>query len=138
MGTRIDLVVRGSCCLIPGLADVSENINVKSIIGRYLEHSRIYRFGSAARGHTYLVGSADLMPRNLDGRVEALIPIAAPHHVKRLDAMLDLYLADDQQAWELNSDGSWSKVKGRKGVSAQLEFEAGAASSSIPTHRRTG
>jgi len=132
-GTKIDLIIRGACCLVPGLAGFSENIRVRSIIGRYLEHSRLYRFGSKDRGHVYLIGSADLMPRNLDGRVEALIPISAPHQVRRLDAIVDLYLADDRQSWELDSEGQWWQIDGPDGISAQAAFEAGEAGSTIPT-----
>ena len=74
-GCRVDLIIRGICSLIPGVPGLSENITVRSIVGRYLEHSRIYRFGVRGRERTFLMGSADLMPRNLDRRVEAIVPI---------------------------------------------------------------
>ena len=103
-GVEIDLIVRGICCLRPGVPGLSERIRVRSIVGRYLEHSRIYRFangdgaGPAAR---YLIGSADLMPRNLDRRVEALVPVDDPALQDRLDEILEVNLADDTLAWTL-------------------------------------
>ncbi len=126
LGTKIELIVRGTCCLVPGLSGISENITVRSIVGRYLEHSRIYRFGSKRRGHTYLIGSADLMPRNLDGRVEALIPVNDPSHIERLDRIIDQYLADDQLAWELDNNGNWWHIAGPNGNNVQLMLEASA------------
>ena len=109
-GTRIDLIVRGICCLRPGVAGLSENIRVRSIVGRYLEHSRIYRFGARGRDRTYYIGSADLMPRNLDRRVEALAPINDPTAQFRIDEILDVLLADDVHSWELGPDGVWTTV----------------------------
>ncbi len=109
-GASIDLIVRGTCCLRPGLPGMSENIRVRSIIGRYLEHSRIYRFGNDDRGKAYLMGSADLMPRNLDRRVEAVVPILAPELQDRLEQILQVNLADDVLAWQLKHDGTWTRV----------------------------
>jgi polyphosphate kinase len=109
-GTRIDLIVRGICCLRPGVEGLSENIRVRSIVGRYLEHSRIFRFGARGRTRHYYIGSADLMPRNLDRRVEALAPITDPGLQFRIDEFLDVLLADDNLAWELDTDGSWHRV----------------------------
>jgi polyphosphate kinase len=109
-GTQIDLIVRGICCLAPGVPEVSENIRVRSIVGRYLEHSRIMRFGSDARGPEYFIGSADVMQRNLDRRVEAVIPVTDPALKARLQEILDVNLTDDALAWELDADGSWRKV----------------------------
>ncbi len=109
-GTQIDLIVRGICCLAPGVPEVSENIRVRSIVGRYLEHSRIMRFGSDARGPEYFIGSADVMQRNLDRRVEAVIPVTDPALKARLQEILDVNLTDDALAWELEADGSWRKV----------------------------
>jgi polyphosphate kinase len=111
-GVEIDLIVRGICCLTPGVPGMSETIRVRSIVGRYLEHSRIYRFANALRpGHAlHLIGSADLMPRNLDRRVEALTPVTDEGLQARLDEVLDVALADDVLAWTLGSDGHWSRA----------------------------
>jgi polyphosphate kinase len=111
-GVDVDLIIRGICCLVPGVPELSEHIRVRSIVGRYLEHSRIYRFANGAgtgRPH-YLIGSADLMPRNLDRRVEALIPVVDPDLQARLQEILDVNLADDVLAWQLEPTGSWHHV----------------------------
>ncbi|MGZ8660948.1 MAG: RNA degradosome polyphosphate kinase [Actinomycetota bacterium] len=115
-GARIDLIVRGICCLRPGVPGLSEDIRVRSIVGRFLEHSRIFRFGSHARGHDYYIGSADLMPRNLDRRVEALTPVSDPHLTARLDDIIEVNLSDDVLAWELGPEGTWSKIPTERGV----------------------
>ena len=117
-GTRIDLIVRGICCLRPGIPGLSENITVRSVVGRYLEHSRIYRFGARGRDRTYYIGSADLMPRNLDRRVEALAPVVDPTNQFRIDELLDVLLADDTLAWELDPDGEWHPVPEVHGINA--------------------
>ena len=120
-GTRIDIVVRGICCLRAGVAGMSENIHVRSILGRYLEHSRIYRFahgnvfdGERLPGATsdavYLIGSADLMPRNLNRRVEVMVPIEHHRHTAALDKALEFALADDVVAWVMQPDDSWLRV----------------------------
>lgn len=123
-GCRIDLIVRGICCLVPGVPGLSENIRVRSVVGRYLEHSRIYRFGARGRRRRYLVGSADLMPRNLDRRVEALTPIDDPDLQFRIDEILDVSLVDDVLAWELGPDGSWVKVPTVEGIDTHLELRS--------------
>jgi len=121
-GVSIDLIVRGICCLRPGVPGLSENIRVRSIIGRYLEHSRIFAFGGRAERH-YYIGSADLMPRNLDRRVEAVTPVVDPKLTARLQEILDVNLADDVLAWELDGDGQWSRVspRGRKNTHDRLQ-----------------
>jgi polyphosphate kinase len=121
-GARIDLIVRSVCCLRPGLPGRSENIRVRSLIGRYLEHSRIFRFGGDDRTSDYYIGSADLMPRNLDRRVEALAPVTDPALRARLATILRINLEDDELAWELGSDGTWTKVPTRAGVNAHQAF----------------
>jgi polyphosphate kinase len=129
-GTPVDLIVRGICCLRPGIPGMSDTIRVRSIVGRYLEHSRIYRFGSPARGYDVLIGSGDLMPRNLDRRVEALTPIDDPDLQDRLHSILDVLLADDVLAWEMAPDGSWSRVPTTVGVEthATLQHRVGMPS----------
>ncbi len=122
-GTRVDLIVRGMCCLRPGVEGLSENIRVRSIVGRYLEHSRIYRFGARGRTRNYYIGSADLMPRNLDRRVEALVPIGDPDLQFRLDQILDVLLSDDNLAWELLPDGRWQRVPPSTGIDAHVAFQ---------------
>ncbi len=116
-GVRIDLLVRAICCLRPGVPGLSDNIHVRSIVGRWLEHSRVFYFGAA--GGEYLLGSSDMMERNLDRRVEALVPINAPELQTRLREILDLDLSDDTRAWELDADGAWHKVQTVAGVNAQ-------------------
>jgi len=110
-GTPIDLVVRGICCLRPGLAGLSENIRVRSVVGRYLEHSRIFRFGTRQRGVDIFIGSADWMPRNLIRRYEAVVPIESPDLQQEMENVLDVLLADNVLAWELRSDGSWTRTR---------------------------
>ena len=105
-GVQIDLVVRGMCCLRPGLKGVSDNIRVISIVGRYLEHSRIFHFHNNGQEEVF-IGSADWMPRNLDRRVEAVTPVEDPDCAKKLKEILEILLADNRQAWELQSDGSY-------------------------------
>jgi polyphosphate kinase len=111
-GVEIDLIVRGICCLTPGVRGMSENIRVRSLVGRYLEHSRIYRFanGGGPGRSCYLIGSADLMPRNLDRRVEVLTPVVDPDLQARLDEVLECELADDVLAWTLGTDGRWTRA----------------------------
>jgi len=111
-GVEVDLLVRGMCCLVPGVPGRSENIRVRSIVGRYLEHSRIYYFanGSGEGEPRYLIGSADLMPRNLDRRVETLVPVVDPELTARLWEVLEVELADDVLAWHLHPDGRWERV----------------------------
>jgi polyphosphate kinase len=123
-GCRIDLIVRGICTLIPGVPGMSENIKVRSLVGRYLEHSRVYRFGARGRERRYYIGSADLMPRNLDRRVEALAPIEDPDLQFRLDEILEVTLADDSLAWDLGPDGQWAKVETTASVDAHLALRA--------------
>ena len=111
-GVEIDLIVRGICCLTPGVPGLSETIRVRSIVGRYLEHSRIFRFANGlGTGHPlHLIGSADLMPRNLDRRVEVLTPVSDIDLQGRLNEVLDVELRDDVLAWSLGPDGVWSRA----------------------------
>jgi polyphosphate kinase len=102
---------------------LSENIEVRSILGQFLEHSRIFRFGSPQRGLRYFIGSADLMTRNLDQRVEALAPIEEPALQERLENILQAALADDAQAWILDQEGRWMRREPRTGFSSQRKLQ---------------
>ena len=121
-GAEIDLIVRGICCLRPGIPGLSERITVRSLVGRYLEHSRIFRFGERREASHY-IGSADLMQRNLDRRVEALVPVSDPSLAARLDEILDVLMQDDMLSWTLGSDGTWTKVRGERGIDAQQRLQ---------------
>jgi polyphosphate kinase len=105
-GVQIDLIVRGVCCLRPGLKDISENIRIISIVGRFLEHSRIFYFHNNGEEEIY-IGSADWMRRNLDRRVEVITPVLEPDIAKDLQEVLGIMIADNRQAWELQHDGSY-------------------------------
>jgi polyphosphate kinase len=118
-GVSVDLIVRGICCLRPGMPGLSEKIAVRSIVGRFLEHSRIFRFGSRERGFQHFIGSADLMPRNLERRVEVTVPVLDPALSARLDEILQVAMDDDVLAWSLGSEGAWTKVRAERGVNAQ-------------------
>jgi polyphosphate kinase len=122
-GAEIDLIVRGICCLRPGVPGLSETIRVRSVVGRFLEHSRLFRFGSEKRGVEFYLGSADMMDRNLDRRVEAVVPVSDPELRARLDEMLGLTLADDVLAWELGPDGCWSKVPTKNRLDSQVALQ---------------
>jgi polyphosphate kinase len=111
-GVPIDLNVRGICCLVPGVPGVSETINVVSVVGRFLEHSRIYSFHRGDK-QTYYIGSADLMPRNLNTRVELLVPVEDPELQLELEDTLERCFADDTNAWTLDSEGAWTRRTGR-------------------------
>jgi polyphosphate kinase len=121
-GVEVDLVVRSICCLRPGVAGLSERIRVRSIVGRFLEHSRIFAFGPAER-RRYFIGSSDLMPRNLDKRVEAVVPVERPELRERLQQVLELSLADDVQAWRLGGNGTWERVPTEQGVNLQARLQ---------------
>lgn len=110
-GVKIDLIVRGICALRPG-GESGSNIRVRSILGRYLEHSRMYRFahGAPDQGALYLIGSADMMPRNLDKRVEVLVPVEHPKHQRWIDKVFGILLSNDVVSFEMQRDGSWSRV----------------------------
>jgi polyphosphate kinase len=131
-GVSVDLVVRGRCCLRPGVPGLSEGIRVRSIVGRYLEHSRVFCFGGpAGRPVRVAVGSADLMERNLDRRVEVVVPIRQPGLQRRVAGILDWALLDQANSWHLDPDGDWARVApdlpphGR-GVSLQDQFRTQA------------
>lgn len=123
-GVKVDLNVRGICCLRPGVPGISENIRVVSIVGRLLEHSRVYAFERGGE-HTVYIASADLMPRNLDHRVELAAPILDPELQAELLDTLERAFVDNQNAWEMDSDGSWTRHSpgpGERPRSMQLEL----------------
>jgi polyphosphate kinase len=124
-GARIELIVRSTCCLRPGVPGLSEGIRVRSIVGRFLEHSRLFRFGTGPEA-TYLFGSADLMQRNLDRRVEVLAPIRDLALRARFDEILAVLSVDDTLAWELNGDGTWISPSETGIVNSQARLEQSA------------
>jgi len=125
-GVQVDLVVRGMCTLRPGVRGLSERIRVRSVLGRFLEHSRIFRFGQGAVAQWWL-GSADVMRRNLDQRVEALVRVTDPTSVQQLSGMMELYLADESGGFDLAPDGVWHRRTGRD---PQLALLTGASAQS--------
>jgi polyphosphate kinase len=123
-GVRVDVVTRGICALLPGVPGVSERITVRSVLGRYLEHSRILEFTAGER-KLMLIGSADLLTRNLDRRIEVLVPVEDARLQARIDGILNALLADTRHAWELGADGTWSRVRpgsGEPAMSAQASL----------------
>ena len=139
-GVEIDLLVRGVCCLRPGVPGVSETIRVKSLVGRFLEHSRIYWFANNGEPDVY-IGSADLMPRNLDRRVEVLAPVRDPKLSKRLrEEILQMYLTDDVKTRIMRTDGTYEHLQpaeGAPGLCAQ-ESLLTIRKSVVPKRKRKG
>ena len=124
-GCRVDLIVRGICGLRAGVTGISENIEVRSIVGRYLEHSRIYRFGDPSVEAVYYIGSADMMPRNLNGRVEVLLPVTNSALKSRLEDILDTLIGDNALTWKMDpGQETWSKIAPRGKINAQLELQS--------------
>jgi polyphosphate kinase len=113
-GVHVDLIVRDTCRLRPGIKELSENIRVISIVGRFLEHSRIYYFKNNG-AEEYFIGSADIMKRNLEARVEVVTPVEPNSLQKQLRLILDVQLGDRRSAWEMQPDGSYVQLKPRKG-----------------------
>ena len=113
-GAQVDLIARSICSLRPGVEGLSENIRVRSVLGRYLEHSRLYEFETPER-RVVLLGSADLMPRNLDHRIEILVPVEQARAQGEIGAIFDQLLADNAAAWDLEPDGSWQRAQPGKG-----------------------
>jgi polyphosphate kinase len=137
-GVPVDLAVRGLCCLRPGIPGLSETIRVRSVVGQFLEHSRIFRFGGGADDVPHgavggaggrslplrlLIGSADLMERNLDRRIEVLVPVRDPELQARLLEILTLVFSDDTNAWTLGADKRWRRAPTRQGVNSQRRLK---------------
>jgi len=123
-GVDVDLIVRGACSIQPGLPGISERIRVRSIIGEFLEHSRIWGFANGGDPEWY-IGSADLMDRNLDRRVEAVVPVEDSEAKARISDIVDLMLADDRRSWQLQPDASWVRTEVINGHPGTIDtFEA--------------
>ncbi|NTY01512.1 polyphosphate kinase 1 [Deinococcus sp. JMULE3] len=120
-GVRVELIIRGVCCLRPGVPGLSQNVRVRSLLGRYLEHARVYAFGNGGSPEVYF-GSADWMSRNLDRRVEVIAPVLDDRHRESFLGILDTEWADTRGSWELNADGEYMKIPGD--FSAQGTFAA--------------
>jgi polyphosphate kinase len=135
-GARVDICARSVCMLRPEVEGLSENIHVRSILGRFLEHGRIYSFEAGASASVF-IGSADLMPRNLDRRVEVLAPIENTRARQELQAVLDSVFADDAHAWRLASDGSWSPVEPGKSAKPVDHQAAMMRRAALRSRRRT-
>src|SRR5690242_18605770 len=142
-GVQVDCIVRGACCLVPGLPGVSEHIRVRSIVGEFLEHSRIWMFGNGGRSEWY-IGSADLMERNLDRRVEVVTPVEDHEAQARMARIVEVMLADDRRSWQLQPDGSWIRseviqsVDGTIDTFAVLKDDAATAAALSDVPRRPG
>jgi polyphosphate kinase len=112
-GVHVDIVVRAICALVPGVPGLSENIRVRSVLGRFLEHSRLFCFESGDH-KSYLLGSADLMSRNLDHRIEVVVPVEDVQVRNEIEGIFKALLADNSQAWELDAEGAWTRVTPKK------------------------
>jgi len=144
-GVRVDVIARGACSLVPGVKGVSDGISVRSIVGEFLEHSRIWGFENGGEQDWY-IGSADLMDRNLDRRVEAMVPVEDPEARTRIAEILEVMLADDRRSWQLGNDGAWRRTEAITGhpgtcdTHAELKARALAASvaAAVPHRPRAG
>ena len=140
-GVEVDCIVRGACCLVPGVPDVSQRIRVRSIIGEFLEHSRIFMFANGGRAE-WFIGSADLMERNLDRRVEVVTPVEDHEAQARLTRIIEVMLADDRRSWQLQPDGQWIRseivqsVEGSVDTFAVLKEDAATAAALADVPRR--
>jgi polyphosphate kinase len=141
-GVQVDLNVRGICCLRPGVPGISENIRVVSVVGCLLEHSRVYTFERGGE-HTVYIASADLMPRNLDHRVELAAPIESPELAAELMDTLERAFADNQSSWELHVDGTWQRRSPKPGEPSRnmqlelMELHGRRAAEARPAERET-
>ena len=119
-GVKVDLIIRGICSLVPGVPGVSEGIQVRSIVGQYLEHSRIFHFANDGKPEWY-IGSADLMERNLDRRVEALVPVEDVDARERIEGIVGVMMADDRRSWQMSSDGAYHRTEEIRGEPGTLD-----------------
>ena len=133
-GAHVDAIVRSICSLRPGVKGLSESVHVRSVLGRFLEHSRVYHFDRGDEA-CWLMGSADLMPRNLDNRLELVVPIESERLRARLSAVFDTLLADNSGAWELDAGGAWRRVRPAKGQRACYAHDVLIKSASRPPRR---
>lgn len=122
-GVQVDLCVRSLCCIRPGVPGLSDHVAVRSIVGEFLEHSRIYAFGTSGVDEEIFMGSADLMERNLDRRIEVLAPVLDPRHLERLSGLLDLVFADDESSWILDGEGHWTRQVPTAHISLQATLK---------------
>jgi polyphosphate kinase len=142
-GVDIELIIRGACSIQPGLGGVSDRIRVRSIIGEFLEHSRIWSFDNGGDREWY-IGSADLMDRNLDRRVEAVAPVEDHEAQARLATIIDVMLSDDRRSWQLQPDATWVRtetLEGREGTIDTFEVmkeDAMSHGSVVPASPRPG
>jgi polyphosphate kinase len=127
-GVPVEILVRGMCALKPGVPGLSESISVRSVLGRYLEHSRVFAFANDGNPEVF-IGSADMMHRNLDRRVEALVRITQPDQIKDLEGMFDLAMSDDSSSWHLEPSGQW--VRHKTPIDVQDEFMRELASRKV-------
>ena len=137
-GAEIEIISRSICSLRPGVKGLSERISVRSVVGRFLEHSRVFVLEAGGKT-TVLLGSADLMPRNLDNRLEVVVPVYDVRARQRVSAMFDALLADNTNSWELSGDGSWHRLRPKKDdrvASAQAALMRSAIARSRRTVRR--
>jgi len=119
-GVEVECIVRGICSLQPGVPGVSSRIRVRSIVGEFLEHSRIFGFLNGGRQEWY-TGSADLMERNLDRRIEAVFPVEDLEAQARLEEIVDVMLADDRRSWQLGADGTWRRTEDIRSAAGTIE-----------------
>jgi polyphosphate kinase len=133
-GARVDAIVRSICALRPGVKGLSENVHVRSVLGRFLEHSRVFHFERDGQS-SWLIGSADLMPRNLDNRLELVVPIENERLRSRLSSVLDTLLADNSGAWELDAEGVWRRLRPAKGQRARHAHDVMIKNASRPPRR---
>jgi polyphosphate kinase len=135
-GVPVEVAVRGVCALVPGMDDLSENIRVRSVLGRYLEHSRIFAFHNNGDPQIY-IGSADMMHRNLDRRIEALIRLTDPSHLDQIDRLFETIMSDTTASWHLQPTGDWLRVH-QDGKGEPLADLQNVVMTAIASRRRSG